>query len=101
MIVYEVNLRVQHAIAVDYLSWLQSHVAQMLALPGFVSAQVFAAPDHDDDEARAFCVQYRLQDRAALERYLQQHAVRMRADALARFGDHFRAERRVLEPLAS
>jgi quinol monooxygenase YgiN len=101
VIVYEVNLRVQRTIAAAYLSWLESHVAQMLALPGFVSAQTFTAPDHEDEQVRAFCVQYRLQDRAALDGYLREHAARMRADAVARFGDRFSAGRRVLEPLAS
>jgi hypothetical protein len=40
-VIYEVNLDLESAIADDYRGWLRQHVAQMLALPGFVSAQVF------------------------------------------------------------
>jgi hypothetical protein len=99
VIVYEVNLQVQRTIAAEYLPWLASHVAQMLALPGFVSAESFAVPDQHDDTRIACCVQYRLRDRVALEAYLRDHAAGMRADAVARFGDRFSAQRRVLEPL--
>jgi hypothetical protein len=44
-------------------------------------------------------VRYRLRDRAALDDYLRDHAPRMRAEGLARFGDAFRAQRRVMLPL--
>jgi len=43
------------------------------------------------------CTQYRLRDAASLADYLREHAPRLRADGVARFGDAFRAERRVLE----
>lgn len=101
MIVYEVNLRVERAIAPDYVQWLQAHVAQMLALPGFVGAQVFEEPAACDAAHLAWCCQYRLVDVAALERYLQEHAPRMRADGVERFGDRFHATRRVLHPIAA
>jgi hypothetical protein len=41
-------------------------------------------------------VRYELKDRAALDRYLAEFAPRMRAEALARFGDRFRATRRIV-----
>lgn len=100
MIVYEVNLSVERAIADAYRAWLYEHLAQMLALPGFVSAECFAV-DADDAAHSRFCVQYRLTDAAALDRYLSQDAPRLRADALARFGGRFSATRRVLRPLAA
>ena len=99
MIVYEVNLRVEAAIAADYRAWLGEHVAQMLALPGFRSAEVFDVLEPSAGDARvAFCAQYRMADEAALQRYLEQHAPRMRAEGQARFGARFEAARRVLRP---
>jgi Domain of unknown function (DUF4286) len=41
-------------------------------------------------------VQYTLVDAAALDGYLREHAPRLRADGVARFGDGFRAHRRIL-----
>lgn len=95
-VVYEVNLDVDSAIAGEYRAWLDAHMAQMLALPGFVSAQVFDVAEPVDAGRSAWCVHYRLRDTTALQAYLHEHAPRMRADGAARFGERFRASRRVL-----
>lgn len=42
------------------------------------------------------CTRYRLADRAAVDAYLRDHAPRLRADGIARFGGRFHATRRVL-----
>lgn len=101
MIVYEVNLRVERSIAPAYAQWLRAHVEQMLALPGFIAAELFEDPDGGDAAHLAWCCQYRLVDDAALDRYLREHAPRMRADGVTRFGDRFSATRRVLHPLVA
>jgi len=102
MIVYEVNLDVESAIADEYRAWLAEHIAHMLALPGFSGAQTFEVIDPAPAPDRiVFCVQYHLRDQAALDAYLRDHATRMRADGMTRFGERFRATRRVLHPVAT
>lgn len=97
MVVYEVNLVVDTAIAEAFRAWLPEHVADLLALPGFESAEIFALDEPVPAAGTVgLCVQYRLRDRAALDAYLCDQAGPMRAAAVARFGDHFRATRRVL-----
>ncbi|MEO8161388.1 MAG: DUF4286 family protein [Arenimonas sp.] len=101
MIVYEVNLFVDRAIEAAYRAWLEAHVREIIALPGFEGAQVFERLEPAPAEGEfVLCTQYRLSDAAALAEYLREHAPRLRADGLARFGDNFRAERRVLAGLA-
>lgn len=101
MIVYEVTLTVQRRVERDYRAWLDAHVRAILALPGFVGATVFERDDPPPPaDAFVVCVHYRLTGPAAFADYLREHAPRMRADGLARFGDAFRAERRLLTPLA-
>ena len=101
MIVYEVNLFVRLEIAVEYREWLDAHVREIVALPGFLGAEVFERREPAAGEGElALCTQYRLRDAAALDEYLREHAPRLRADGIARFGDRFRAERRVLEASA-
>ena len=97
---YEVTLRVQRAIAGEYRAWLDQHVREMLALPGFLDARVSRQdePPPEGDEV-VFCCHYRLRDQTALDDYLRDHAPRMRADGLVRFGDRFSASRRVLSVL--
>lgn len=96
-VIYEVNLEVDRHIEAEYRSWLQAHIAEILALPGFVSAQCLARLEPPAPAGRlALCVHYRLTDRASLAAYLEQHAPRLRADGMARFGGRFEASRRVL-----
>lgn len=96
-VIYEVNLDVDAEIAADYRAWLDAHVRDMLALPGFTDARVFEVVEPPATPGRIhFCAHYALRDAAALDAYLLDHAPRMRAQGAARFGDRFRASRRVL-----
>lgn len=98
MVIYEVNLAVDRAIADAYAAWLTPHIDEILALDGFVSAEwwdVEPAPETSGDRVR-WCVQYRLRDRAALQAYFDEHAARLRGDGLDRFAGRFAATRRVL-----
>lgn len=99
MIVYEVDLTVQAGIAEDFRRWLPGHVARMLGLPGFLGADIYADATAAAPPGCAFAVRYRLQDAAALERYLREFAPAMRDEGLQRFGERFGAQRRVLHPL--
>ena len=97
MIVYEVNLAIDAEIIDDYRAWLQPHVAEMLCLPDFVGAIIFEVLDPAPAPGEiALCVQYTLVDRAALDRYLIEHAPRLRGEGTDRFDGRFRAHRRVL-----
>ena len=98
--VYEVDLDLDAAIAEDYLAWLREHVAEILALPGFVDAQIQAVRDPAPEAGRVrLCVSYRLDGPASLEAYLRDHAPRLRAQGMERFGGRFSASRRVMDVL--
>lgn len=100
MIVYEVNLEVDDAVFVAYRIWLEAHIRDMLALPGFIGAEAFELRDAPPAaQRRSLCVQYRLADAADLDRYLRVDAPRMRADGQTRFPGQFSASRRILQPL--
>ena len=100
MIVYEVNLLVDEGVAVEFEDWLGPHIAEVLALDGFLRADWLRQADIDkpgEPGARSWTVLYWLQDMAALAAYLERDAERMRADGRARFGERFSATRRVHE----
>lgn len=100
MVEYEVELAVDEAVAAAFHHWLDGHVRDMLALPGFVSATCWRVLDPAPAPGQVvLCVRYALVDRDALADYLAGPAAGMRADGQARFGGRFQARRRVLEPL--
>ncbi len=94
-ITYEVALRPDPEILADFEAWLEYHVDDMLALPGFTGASIHKAEDPESG-AQLRVVRYQLEDRAALDRYFEEFAPRMRAAGLAKFGDRFRASRRIV-----
>jgi quinol monooxygenase YgiN len=96
MIIYEVNLAIDNDIADAYTAWLRDHIREILAIDGFIRAEVFAEQGPAADVHR-IVVHYHLHDMASLERYFADHAPRLRADAVERFGDRFTATRRVLQ----
>ena len=95
MIVYEVRVLVDDDIRVAYRTWLDAHIAEILALPGFTGADLFG--ENDPSGKTCLVVRYRLRDQAALDVYLKDHAPRLRADGMQRFGTRFSASRRVHE----
>lgn len=102
MILYEVNIDVRDDAYADYRAWLTIHVEHMLALPGFVGAEILERRDPPaPDGMKGLTVHYRLIDQAALDRYLAVHAVRMRDEGVRRFGDAFTATRRVLASITT
>jgi len=94
-VVYEVDLDADADIEGPFDTWLRDHIADMLQFDGFRSAEILEDSAAPAGRIRRI-VQYRLRDQAALDDYLRNHASRMRAAGVARFGNRFTAERRVL-----
>jgi hypothetical protein len=94
-VLYEVNLEAEAGIEGPFDTWLRDHIADVLQFDGFLSAEVL-----DDATAPAGrirrIVQYRLRNQAALDAYLREHAPRMRAQGVEKFGERYSAQRRVL-----
>jgi hypothetical protein len=100
MIVYAVELEMETALRTEYLAWLRTHVADMLALPGFLDAEILTRSEPVPPAGHwVVCVHYRLRDHAAWQGYLEHHAAPMRAAGITRFGDRVRASRRLFEPV--
>ena len=99
MILYEVNLLVDASVTEAYGEWLDAHIAEILELPGFISAEWFSREPESDRVA--WTIMYRLENQAAMDRYLEEFAPAMRSDGLQRFSGKFEATRRILALLES
>jgi hypothetical protein len=96
-VIYEVECTLDPSIAEAFDAWLPGHVREVLACPGFLGAEIHA-PAGEVGEAIVRRTQYRLENQAALDRYFEQDAPRLRTDGAARFGDKAAFSRRVLAP---
>lgn len=101
-VTYEVTLDVNAGIITEFDVWLTQHVHDMLQLPGFLDAKILhpesgTPPPQNASATMQRVMQYTLASRADLDNYLREHAPRMRAEGVGRFGEQFRASRRVLD----
>ena len=94
-VIYEVSISVNQDTISEFDEWLPGHIAEMLALPGFLKARTFTTDDDDRGRARRI-THYHLESEADLERYLAGFAAGMRQAAIDRFGDRIEAKRRTL-----
>lgn len=105
MLIYEVNLTVDGAVAPRYSSWLREHIREMLELDGFEAAAWYDRHDDGDDvppddeptAPREWTVHYQVRDRDALQAYFDEQAEDMRREGTRQFGDQVEIRRRVFE----
>lgn len=97
MIIYEVNLEVDNSVADEYAEWLRGHIAEILTLPGFLSAEWLDDVDLPAEARVRWSIRYRLESEEAMQRYFDEFAEEMRADGMKRFAGRFEASRRVLQ----
>lgn len=95
MVIYEVNLFVKQQIKNDFETWLDKHIVDMLQFDGFTGVACYS----EDSKTDSFnwSVHYQVSSLQHLEHYLDNHAQRMRQEAIELFDDHFKATRRVLK----
>ena len=96
MILDEVTVDVQPAIASEYYQWLLEHIDEMERFPGFDTAKLYTDKSADPAIVR-WVIVYPVSTEADLESYFRVHAPRMREDGISRFGDQFTASRRILQ----
>lgn len=96
MVIYEVNLDVDHDVFNDYYSWLMEHAKEILKFDGFQKAEIGLIEQQDEQAKKKIRVSYTIASYHDLQTYLTQHATKMRAEAINKFGNKFSANRRVI-----
>lgn len=98
MVIYNVTIKVEPAIAVEWLQWLrQEHIPDILATGLFTNARVFHLLETDESDGITYAIQYEARNRDDYETYLSDHATGMRKKATDKWTNQFIAFRSVLE----
>lgn len=101
MLIYEVNADVRLDRAAEYRAWLETHMPEVVEAGGFRGAVLFEPAEGAPEGHRTFVVHYEIENEEQLDRYLKDRAPALRKDATDRFGDSFKATRRVLRAVGS
>jgi len=97
-VIYNVTVKVDEAIAADWLNWLKSeHIPEILATGCFFRAITSRLLEVDDTDGPTFTIQYHSFSKAEYNRYIEQHAPAMRQKGFDAWGDRFIAFRSVMQ----
>jgi hypothetical protein len=98
MIIYNVTVKPEPAIADAWLQWMkEEHIPDLINTGCFIKANIFQLIEVDDTEGPTYAVQYHAAAKADYNRYIQQYADAMRKKALDKWGNQFVAFRSVLQ----
>lgn len=97
MVTYIVHLAVRHEAYEQYVEWLKNeHINEVLALPGFVSAELCLRKGGAlEASSKDVKVIYTLKDEEAIKTYMKEYAMPMREKGLEKFAGQFSAQREV------
>jgi hypothetical protein len=94
MIVYEVSAAVESALSAQFEMYMTSeHIPDLMATGCFMSAMFSRS-------GNMFQIRYTAVDRAMLDRYLAEHAERLRADVVKRFPSGIKFMREIWDVVA-
>lgn len=95
MLIYEVNLQINKNVYLEYVTWLEKHIQEILCFPGFNKALLLKEQNTLSSTHANITVQYHIDSQENLNIYLTKHAPQMRADGLKKFKNKFTATRRI------
>ncbi|KAF2072517.1 hypothetical protein CYY_006160 [Polysphondylium violaceum] len=103
-LIYEVSVQVDKKIVVEWEKWIVEHINQIVSLDngtlfskGHLCKldQSFDSANETDCSHIGFVIHYYSNSKQCLNTYFDKHAPLLRKDGLDRFGDQFKATRRV------
>lgn len=98
MIVYNVTIKVTHAIHTDWLQWLQAeHIPEIIKTGCFTKAIILQLMEVDDSEGPTYAVQYIAESKGLYNNYIENHSAVMRQKSFDKWGDQFIAFRSVMK----
>ena len=100
MYIYNVTLSIEESIHEEWLTWIQSHIPEVLATGKFTSAKLTQVLVEEDMGGKTYSVQYTANSKEDINLYQKEDASNLQAEGLKRFGDKmlaFRTELRLIK----
>jgi hypothetical protein len=94
---YNVTIKVEHAIAASWLQWMkEEHMPQLIATGCFSGCSLFRLLEQDETDGITYCAQYTCNTMEDYQRYIDIHATTMRAITQERWGGRYIAFRSLM-----
>ena len=98
MLIYNVTIKVEEAIAVAWMQWLlQEHIPEVMKTGCFSSNKVVRLLEIDDSEGPTYAIQYLAESKADYHRYIENFAPLLRQKSVDKWGNKFIAFRSLMQ----
>ncbi|KAB1158959.1 DUF4286 family protein [Tenacibaculum aiptasiae] len=99
MYIYNVTVNIDESVHAEWLTWIESHIPEVLATGRFLSAKLTQVLVKEEMGGVTYSIQYTAKSREDLENYYKYDADKLRSDGLKKFADKmlaFRTELKVI-----
>lgn len=98
MIIYNVTVKTETAISLEYITWLkEEHIPDIINTGCFTEAKILRLLEVDETDGLTFAVQYFALSKALYNRYIQKFSDEMRKKSADKWGQKVIAFRSVME----
>ncbi|EAQ42833.1 MULTISPECIES: DUF4286 family protein [unclassified Polaribacter] len=100
MYIYNVTINVDDAVHEEWLTWMETHILDVLNTGKFISAKFTQIMVEEEMGGKSYSVQYTAETKDDLEDYYNDDAEALRIETLQKFGDKilaFRTELRLIK----
>ena len=87
MLIYNVTINIDDAVHDEWLTWMETHILEVLDTGKFISAKFTQVLVDEEMEGKTYSVQYTVNSREDLEAYYKEDADNLRIQGLKKFGD--------------
>jgi hypothetical protein len=98
MIIYNVTIKVEAAIANEWLQWMQEiHIPEVMQTGCFTDYKILRLLEVDETEGPTYAIQYNAESKAIYNQYILKFAPALRDKTYQKWGDRFIAFRSVMQ----
>ncbi len=100
MFIYNITLKVDHAILNEWLHWQKEiHIPEIMATGLFYDHRFYRLLEHDEEEGNTYVIQFLAKEKNDYNRYLENFAPRLRKESDQKWGDQVLSFRTLLQDL--
>ncbi len=97
MYIYNVTINIDQSIHAEWLTWIESHIPEVLATGRFLSAKMTQVLVEEEMGGVTYSIQYTAKTREDLDNYYKHDAEKLRTDGMKKFADKMLAFRTELK----
>ncbi|MCI2229419.1 DUF4286 family protein [Polaribacter sp. MSW13] len=99
MYIYNVTINIDETVHLEWLSWMETHIVDVLNTGKFLSAKLTQVLVDEEMGGKTYSVQYTANSREDLDDYYQFEAAKLQSDGFKKFADKmvaFRTELKIV-----